>query len=71
MVTPGLKSHVEEQLSQQYRAVAESSFILLPAQDYSFMTHIVSGFEEHTQNIAWQRAEKFVEPPNDTENFHF
>lgn len=48
----GLKSCVEEQLSQQYQVVAESSFILILAQDYSFMTYIVSGFEEHTQNIT-------------------
>lgn len=56
----GFESQVEEQFSQQSGLVAKPSFILNPAQDYSFMRYFGNVFEEHTENISWQRADKFV-----------
>lgn len=56
----GFESQVEERLSQPSGLVAKPSFILNPAQDYSFVRYFVNVSEQHTENLSWQRADKFV-----------
>lgn len=51
---------MEEQFSQQSGLVTKPCFILNPAQDYRDMRYFTNVFEEHTENISWQRADKFV-----------